>query len=115
MVSMMTRHSAAVPVAAGSRGTFTSELASVGQRAAMEADEARAAGLDPLTFREIALDSGVGANLLDVVPVPAKFSFSAFDTYDHCPMQYAFKYVYRIPEPATPVGALTFGSTAHPA
>ena len=64
------------------------------------ADEARAQGLDPLTFRTIALDTGAGANLLDVAPLPGAFSYSAFDTYERCPLQYAFKYVYRIPEPA---------------
>ena len=34
------------------------------------ADEARALGLDPLTFRSVALDSGAGANLLQVAPLP---------------------------------------------
>ena len=87
----------------------------MGERAALEADEARARGLDPITLQEIAVDGGAGANLLDVAPLPSAFSYSAFDTYERCPLQYAFKYVYRIPEPAKPAGALTFGSTAHEA
>ena len=63
----------------------------------MDADAARAAGLDPLTLRSIALDSGAGANLLEVAPLPGRFSYSAFDTYDRCPLRYAFRYVYRMP------------------
>ncbi len=43
----------------------------------MDAAAARAAGLDPLTLREVTLDSGAGANLLDILPVPSTFSFSA--------------------------------------
>ncbi len=81
----------------------------------MDADAARAAGLDPLTFREIALDGGAGANLLEIVPLPERFSYSSFSTYEACPMRYAFSYVYRIPPPARPVAAFTFGSTAHDA
>ena len=73
----------------------------IGRAAAMAADEARAAGLDPLTFRTIALDTGAGANLLEVAPLPGAFSYSAFDTYERCPLQYAFRYVYRMPEPPT--------------
>ena len=81
----------------------------------VSADEARAAGLDPLTFRSIALDTGAGANLLAVAPLPPTFSYSSLDTYENCPLQYAFKYVYRMPQPDRPGGALTFGSTAHAA
>ena len=103
------------PETADARSAFEAELAGVGERAAVEADEARARGLDPITLQEIAVDGGAGANLLDVVPLPSAFSYSAFDTYERCPLQYAFKYVYRIPEPAKPAGALTFGSTAHAA
>ena len=71
-----------------------------GSEPRVDADAARAAGLDPLTFRELALDSGAGANLLDIVPLPAHFSYSAFSTYEACPMRYAFNYVYRIPPPS---------------
>jgi len=81
----------------------------------MAADQARAAGLDPLTFRTIALDSGAGASLLAVAPVPAGFSYSSLSTYQACGLQYALKYLYRIPEPDRPAGPLTFGSTAHAA
>ena len=80
----------------------------------MEADQARALGLDPLTFRTIAMDTAAGANLLDVAPLPGHFSYSAFDTYERCPLRYAFSYVYGITT-ARKVGALEFGSTAHAA
>ena len=36
-------------------------------------------------------------------------------TYDKCPLQYAFSYVYRMPPREEPVAALTFGGTAHAA
>ena len=80
----------------------------------MEADEARALGLDPLTFRSVALDSGLGANLLQVAPLPRSFSYSQLNTYERCPLQYAFGHVYRIPTDRT-VAAFTFGTTAHEA
>ncbi len=56
-----------------------------------------------------------GANLLEVAPLPAHVQLLALDTYEACPLQYAFSYVYRIPPPDPPVGAFTFGSTAHAA
>ena len=86
----------------------------IGRSAGLEADEARALGLDPLTFRTIALDTAAGANLLDVAPLPARFSYSQLDLYEKCPLHYAFSYVYSIPT-ANKVGALEFGSTAHAA
>ena len=64
----------------------------MGERAAMGADASRAAGLDPITFREIAGDSGTGTNLLEIVPLPSHFSYSSFSTYEACPMRYAFAY-----------------------
>ena len=79
----------------------------------MHADQARAAGLDPLTFRDLALDSGTGSSLFGVAPLPPRFSYSSLDTYERCPLQYAFSYVYRVPEPARPRAPLAFGSTAH--
>ncbi len=85
----------------------------IGRSAAMSADQARAAGLDPLTFRTVALDSGAGANLLAVAPVPGHFSYSSLSMYEACPLRYALAYVYRIPEPARPVAAFGFGHTAH--
>ncbi len=81
----------------------------------MAADEARAAGLDPLTFREIAGDSGAGANLLEIASLPPKFSYSSYSTYETCPLRYAFSYLYKIPPPDKPVAAFAFGSTAHAA
>jgi RecB family exonuclease len=87
----------------------------VGRSAALSADEARRQGLDPFTFRTVALDSGAGAHLLRILPLPSRFSYSAFSTYERCPLQYAFSYVYRMPPRADPVAAFTFGSTAHEA
>jgi superfamily I DNA/RNA helicase/RecB family exonuclease len=103
------------PEAAAGRAAFEAEMARTGQAAAMAADEARAAGLDPLTLREIGLDTGTGANLLQVASLPPKFSFSAYSTYEICPLRYAFAYVYQIPPPAKPVAAFAFGNTAHDA
>ena len=87
----------------------------LGRNAAMSADEAREAGLDPFTFRSIALDTGAGANLLAVAPLPPTFSYTSLEVYEKCPLKYAFKYVYRMPQPDRPSGALTFGTTAHEA
>src|SRR5690606_32480466 len=83
-------------------------------RAVESADEARAHRLDPLTLRVLALGSGAGANLLQVAPLPTAFSYSQVDTYQRCPLLYAFRHVYRIPSDRQ-VGALTFGSSAHAA
>ena len=115
LVGLLEGTDTADPESTAARAAFESELVSVGERAAVDADAARAAGLDPLTFRELALDSGAGANLLDIVPLSGHFSYSSYSTYEACPMRYAFGYVYRIPTPSAPVGALTFGSTAHAA
>ena len=52
---------------------------SLARSAATTADEARAQGLDPLTFRTLALDSGAGANLLQVAPLPATHSYSSLE------------------------------------
>jgi DNA helicase-2/ATP-dependent DNA helicase PcrA len=102
------------PEAAAARQRFEADLAAIGRAAVLQADGARALGLDPLTFRAIALDSAAGANLLDVAPLPAKFSYSQLDTYERCPLRYAFQQVYRIPSGRT-VAAFTFGTTAHAA
>jgi hypothetical protein len=102
------------PEADAARERLVAELASIGREAAGHADEAREAGLDPLTLRVVSLDSGVGANLLQVAPLPDHFSYSQFDTYERCPLRYAFSHVYRIP-PLQRGGALAFGSTAHAA
>ena len=73
-------------------------------------------GLDPLTFRDVALDTGAGANLLQVAPLPPTFSYSPFDTYDALPAPVRVR--LRLPDAAgreEPVAAFTFGSTAHAA
>ena len=103
------------PEAAAARDELTSELESLARSAATTSDEARSLGLDPLTFRTIALDDGAGANLLQVAPLPDKHSYSSLSTYDRCPLQYAFHYVYRMPPREAPVAAFAFGSTAHEA
>ncbi len=114
LVGLMEGSAVDAPEAEGARAGFESDLAAVGRSAAMEADEARAAGLDPLTFRTIALDTAAGANLLDVAPLPSHFSYSSLSTYDRCPLAYAFSYVYSIPAGGK-VGAFEFGTTAHSA
>jgi DNA helicase-2/ATP-dependent DNA helicase PcrA len=96
------------------REAFVGEMAALGREAAGQADANRIAGLDPLTLRVVALDSGAGANLLQVAPLPPHFSYSQFRGYETCPLQYAFSYVYRMPS-AKAGGALAFGSTAHEA
>ncbi len=102
------------PETADARAALAAQLVTVGESAALTADEARERGLDPLTMRAIAVEGGAGANLLEVAPLPSSFSYSQFDVYEKCPLQYAFKHVYRFPEPAGRA-ALSFGSTAHAA
>ncbi len=97
------------------RDALATELATLARSAATTADEARAQGLDPLTFRTLALDSGAGANLLQVAPLPSAHSYSSLSVYERCPLQYAFKHVYRMPPSEDPVAAFSFGSTAHAA
>src|SRR5206468_6222197 len=70
--------------------------------------------LDPLTLRVLARDTNAGVNLLEVAALPSAFSYSQIDTYERCPLQYAFRHVYRIPSSRSS-GALTFGSSAHAA
>ncbi len=115
LVGLLEGTAAGDPESSGAREAFTSRLADVGRSATLRADEARSAGLDPLTFRDLALDSGAGASLFEVAPLPPRFSYSSLDTYERCPLQYAFAYVYRVPEPARPRAPLAFGSTAHEA
>jgi DNA helicase-2/ATP-dependent DNA helicase PcrA len=115
LVGLMEATAATDPETGAARDAFAARLADIGRNATMAADQARAAGLDPLTFRSIALDSGAGASLLAVAPVPGGFSYSSLSTYDACGLQYALKYLYRIPEPDRPAAPLQFGSTAHAA
>ena len=115
LVGLMEATDIADPEAPAARDELTSELESIARSAATTSDEARALGLDPLTFRAIALDDGAGANLLQVAPLPDRHSYSSLDKYDRCPLQYAFSYVYRMPRRDEPVAAFAFGSTAHEA
>jgi superfamily I DNA/RNA helicase/RecB family exonuclease len=102
------------PEALDARASLELELRRVGEAAGLAADEVRRRGLDPLTMQMISLDSGAGANLLEVAPLPRAFSYSQFDVYERCPLQYAFRHVYRFPE-AEGRAPLSFGSTAHEA
>ncbi len=104
----------AAPESDAARQRLTDQLAEVGRSAAMDAQTARELGLDPFTFIELGLDSAAGANLLEVAPLPAHFSYSQFSTYERCPLQYAFAHVYRIPTAGT-TGYFAFGSAAHAA
>lgn len=106
---------AADPETAAAREAFRAELTSLGQSIGLSAEASRAAGLDPLTLREIALDSGAGANLLEVASLPPTFSYSSYNTYERCPLRYAFRYLYKVPSPDKPVAAFAFGSAAHAA
>ncbi|MEP7378009.1 MAG: ATP-dependent DNA helicase [Chloroflexota bacterium] len=103
------------PEMAGARDDLAAELGILIRTAATTADAARAQGLDPLTLRTIGLDSGAGANLLRVAPLPRTHSYTSLSAYDKCGLQYAFNYVYRMPRPDDPAPAFTFGSTAHEA
>jgi DNA helicase-2/ATP-dependent DNA helicase PcrA len=115
LVGLMEGTAATDPEVDLARGDLARELMTLTRSAASSADVARAEGLDPLTLRTVALDSGAGANLLDVAPLPRTESFSSFDTFDRCPLRYAFRYVYRMPERSDPVAAFSFGTTAHAA
>ena len=102
------------PEAVRARADLSAQFAGLATRAVETADEARAHRLDPLTLRVVALDSEAGANLLEVAPLPATFSYSQVSTYERCQLQYALQRLYRIPS-SRRVGALTFGNTAHAA
>ncbi|HEY7827175.1 MAG TPA: ATP-dependent helicase, partial [Candidatus Limnocylindrales bacterium] len=69
LVGMLEGTSASSPEAEAARLRFTEELAQVGRSAATSAEDARARGLDPFTFQELAQDSLAGANLLQVAPL----------------------------------------------
>ncbi len=115
LVGLMEATSTTDPEAPAARDDLATELTTLARSAATTADQARAQGLDPLTFHAIALDSGAGANLLQVAPLPRTHSYSSLSVYDTCSLQYAFKYVYRMPPREEPVAAFAFGTTAHEA
>ncbi len=115
LVGLMEATSVTDPEAPAARDDLATELTTLARSAATSADQARAQGLDPLTFHAIALDSGAGANLLQVAPLPRTHSYSSLSVYDTCSLQYAFKYVYRMPPRDEPVAAFAFGTTAHEA
>ncbi len=70
LVGLLESTDGAWPDAETARQRFGDELTGIGRAAAMDADAAREAGLDPLTFRSVAADTGAGANLLRVAPLP---------------------------------------------
>jgi len=115
LVGLMEGTAAADPESDEARADLATELTALARSAATTADEARAQGLDPLTFRAVALDTGAGANLLQVAPLPGRHSYSSLSLYDACPLQYAFRYVYRMPQREDAKPAAAFGSTAHAA
>ena len=115
LVGLMEAASAEDPETAEARTAYEARLVEIGRAAAMRADEARAAGLDPLTFRTVALDTGAGANLLRVVAAPSGFSYTSVSTYQKCPLRFALSYIYRIPGPEEPKAFFSFGNTAHAA
>ena len=104
------------PADAAARDALIAELIAVATDAARAAAEQHARGLDPLTLRVVAADSDAGAELLRLVPLPERFSHTAFTTYRECPLQYAFQRVYQIPVPDELRRAyFTFGSIVHEA
>jgi len=58
-------------------------------------------------FKRLEEDKGISYKL----PKPDKLSFTQLNTYNTCPLQYKFTYVYRIPRRRR--NALTFGSNIH--
>ncbi|HZL32771.1 MAG TPA: ATP-dependent DNA helicase, partial [Verrucomicrobiae bacterium] len=114
LLGMLEGTDGANPESVAAREQFTSQLADVGRSAALGAEESRALGLDPFTFQVLAHDQAAGANLLEVAPLAPRFSYSQFSTYEHCPLQYAFASVYRIPSART-AGYFAFGTAAHAA
>ncbi len=81
------------------RDGFAAELADVGRSAATGADEARAQGLDPLTFRD-----GRARHRRRREPARGRAAAAdasatrRFATYERCPLQYAFQ--LRLPDAA---------------
>ena len=66
------------------------------------ADAARARGLDPLTLRAVALDTGAGANLLEVLPLPERVQLLAVLDLRGVPA--AVRVPARLPDPVEPDG-----------
>ena len=46
-----------------------------------------------------------------LLPLPKYFSFSQISTFRACPLEYKYRYIFRLPEPGT--GRLSFGVTIH--
>jgi hypothetical protein len=56
-----------------------------------------------------------GGDAFDLVERPAWFSFTAFDTFERCPRQYALRYLCQPPEERPVWPAAEFGGAAHAA
>jgi len=93
---------------------LTDELVSVARDAAGLADEARLAGLDPVTLRVVSRHSPAGSSLLEVASLPRAFNHSQFRAYTECPLVYAFGNVYRVPTEERK-GFFEFGTAIHAA
>jgi len=98
----------------GTAAALTDELVTVARDAAGLADEARLAGVDPVTLRVLSRHSPAGSSLLEVASLPRAFSHSQFRAYLECPLAYAFGSVYRIPTEERK-GFFEFGTAIHAA
>jgi RecB family exonuclease len=105
---------AAPPDGATERERLIGELVEVARDAAGVADEARLAGLDPLTLRVVSRHTPAGQALLELAPLPPTFSHSSLDSYRGCPLRFAFEKVYRIPTGREPA-PFVFGHAVHAA
>ncbi len=76
-----------------------------------EANNAGGASAKP-DPQAIAAHVVAGGSPFDLVEPPDWFSYSAFDTFERCPRQYAFRYICRLPADQ-PRPAMDFGSAAH--
>jgi DNA helicase-2/ATP-dependent DNA helicase PcrA len=96
------------------RDRLIAELIEVATSAGRDADEARASGVDPLTFQVLARHRPAGEELLRLVPLPDWFSHTGFVSYQECPLRFAFERIYRIPVPeAAAKPYFGFGSIIH--
>ena len=96
------------------RRALIDELVAVATDAANAAEEERRNGIDPLTLRVLSRHAPAGRQLLELAPLPGTISNSQIQTYEECPLRYAFQRVYRIPVPEEK-GYFEFGGAIHAA
>ena len=77
-----------------------------------EANKSRGAPSAKPDPQTIAAHVAAGGSPYDLVEPPDWFSYSAFDAFERCPRQYAFRYICRLPADQ-PRPAMDFGSAAH--